>query len=148
MITQHWRHKGSFLLTICILIVSFMALSLPWVSCAPAVTGVNKAAPPEEATAFESIIITGIGDKTSQPFRVTTKEWIVNWSYVPYPEYPELGVFRFFVYPTGESVMFVDSMLLPRGTSGSIYSYAGVGEYYIKVTASNIESWEVVISPP
>ena len=74
MITQHWKYKDPFLLTICILIVSFMALFLPLVSCAPAVTEVEKTAPPEEATTFESIIITGIGDKTSQPFRVTTKE--------------------------------------------------------------------------
>ncbi len=144
MITQYWKHKGLFLLTSCILIVSFMALSLPLVSCAPAVTEVGKTAPP----AFESIIITGIGNKTSQPFRVTTKEWIVNWSYVPYPEYPELAVFHFFIYPEGEPVMFVELMLLPEDTSGSTYSYAGAGEYYIKVTANNVKSWEVVISPP
>jgi hypothetical protein len=124
-----------------------MALSLPLVSCAPAVTEVEKA-PPEETTTFESITITGIGGKTSQPFRVTTKEWIVNWSYVPYPEYPELAVFQFFIYPRGEPVMFVELMLLPEDTSGSTHSYAGAGEYYIKVTANNVKSWEVLISPP
>ena len=148
MITQHWKYKGLFLLTICILIVSFMALSLPLVSCTPAVTEVEKAALPEEATTFESIIITGIGDKASQPFRVTTKEWIVNWSYVPYPEYPQLAVFSFFIYPRGETVIFVELMLVPEGTSGSTYSYAGAGEYYIKVIADNVKSWEIVISPP
>jgi len=138
MITQHWKHKGLFLVTICILIVSFMALSLPLVSCAPA----------EQATTFESIIITGTVHKTSQPFRVNTKEWIANWSYVPYPEYPELAVFQFYIYPKGETVMFVEFMLVPEGTSGSTYSYAGAGEYYIKVIADNVKSWEVVISPP
>ncbi len=138
MITQHWKHKGLFLVTICILIVSFMALSLPLVSCAPA----------EQATTFESIIITGTANKTSQSFRVNTKEWIANWSYVPHPEYPELAVFQFYIYPRGETVIFVELMLLPEGTSGSIYSYAGAGEYYIKVIADNVKSWEIVISPP
>ena len=124
-----------------------MVVALLLVSCAPAVTEVEEA-PPEEATTFESIIITGTGGKTSQPFTVTTKEWIINWSYVPYPEYPELAVFQFFLYPRGETVMFEEFMLLPEGTSGSTYSYAGAGEYYIKVKANNVKSWEVVISPP
>lgn len=137
MITQHWKHKGLFLVTICILIVSFMALSLPLVSCAPA----------EQATTFESIIITGDANKTSQPFRVNSKEWVANWSYVPHPEYPELAVFQFFIYPKGEPSMFVGFMLSPEGTSGS-YSYAGAGEYFIKVVADNVKSWEIVISPP
>jgi hypothetical protein len=115
-----------------------MALSLPLVSCAPA----------EQATTFEPIIITGTVHETSQPFRVNTKEWIANWSYVPYSEYPELAVFQFYIYPRGETVMFVGLMLLPKGTSGSMYSYAGAGEYYIKVIADNVKSWEIVISPP
>ncbi len=131
------------------LILSYlMVVVLLLVSCTSTVTEKETATPPEEAATFESIMITGIGGKTSQPFRVTIKEWIVNWSYVPYPEYPELAVFHFFIYPRGETVIFVESMLLPEGTSGSTYSYAGAGEYYIKVTANNVKSWEVAISPP
>ena len=84
----------------------------------------------------------------SQPFRVTTKEWNVNWSYIPYTEYPQLAVFHFSIYPRGETVMLSEIMLLPEGTSGSIYSYVGAGEYYIKVTANNVKSWQIVISPP
>ncbi|MFC1990186.1 hypothetical protein ACFLVW_06500 [Chloroflexota bacterium] len=116
----------------CLIILSLVAAS-----CAPA----------EQATIFESIIITGDANKTSQPFRVTTKEWVANWSYVPHPEYPELAVFQLFIYPKGEPSMFVGFMLSPQGTSGS-YSHAGAGEYYIKVVADNVESWEIVISPP
>ena len=138
MITQHWKHKGLFLVAICILIVSFMVLSLSLVSCAPA----------EQDTTFEPITITGTFHETSQPFRVNTKEWITNWPYVPYPEYPELAVFQFYIYPRGETVMFVGLMLLPEGTSGSMYTYAGAGEYYINVIADNVKSWEIVISPP
>ncbi|MBA7680343.1 hypothetical protein ES703_88658 [subsurface metagenome] len=97
---------------------------------------------------FESILITGSSDKTSPPFRVTTKEWVIDWSYVPDPEWPEMAVFGFFVYPRGETVMYVESVMFPEGTSGTTYSYAGVGEYYIKVSVGNVKSWEVVISPP
>ena len=104
-------------------------------------------APAEQATTFESIIITGTANETSQPFRVTTKEWVANWSYVPHPEYPELAVFQFYIYRKGETAIFVGFMLSPEGTSGS-YSYAGAGEYYIKVVADNLENWEIVISPP
>jgi len=138
MITRHWKQKSPFLVTICILIVSFMALSLPLVSCAPA----------EQATTFEPIIITGTANETSEPFSVNTKEWIANWSYVPYPEYPELAAFQLYIYPKGEAIMFEEFLLDPEGTSGSLYSDTGAGEYYIRVVANNVKSWEVVISSP
>ena len=93
------------------------------------------------------IVITGCGDNTSPPFTVTTEEWCIDWSYVPNPEYPDAAIFGFFVYPRGKTAVYVESVLFPEGTSGSIYSYAGAGEYYIKVTAGNVEVWEVVISP-
>ena len=137
MITQRWKHKGSFPVTIWILIVNFMVLSLLLVSCASA----------EQAATFESIIITGDANKTSQPFKVTTKEWIADWSYVPIPEYPELATFQFYIFPEGGIAMFVDSMILSEGTSGSLHSDAGAGEYYIRVVADNLKSWEIVISP-
>ena len=104
--------------------------------------------PPPDTGDFEPLVITGSGDKTSRPFTVTTEEWVIDWSYVPDPKYPEMAVFGFFVYPRGETLFFVESVLFPEGTSGSTYSYAGEGEYYIKITAGNVKSWEVVISPP
>ena len=107
--------------------------------------------PPAEETAppatFEPIVITGSGDKTSPPFTVTTDEWVIDWSYVPDPEYPEMTVFGFFVYPRGKTAGSVVSVSFAE-ESGSTYSYAGAGEYYIQVIAANIKSWEVVISPP
>ena len=115
-----------------------MALSLLLVSCAPA----------EQATTFESIVITGTADKVSEPFSVNTKEWIANWSYVPYPEYPELAAFQLYIYPKGGAIIFEEFLLEPDGTSGSLHSDAGAGEYYIRVGANNVKSWEVVISPP
>ena len=137
MITQWRKHKSSYSITICILIVSFMTLLLPLVSCASA----------EQVATFESIIITGDANKKSQPFKTTTKEWTAEWSYVPLPEYPELAAFQFYIFPEGEIAMFVDSMIFSNGTSGSLHSDAGAGEYYIRVVANNLKSWEIVISP-
>ena len=105
-------------------------------------------APAPTPSTFEPIVITGSGDKTSSPFTVTTEEWVIDWSYVPDPEYPEMAMFGFFVYPRGETALYVESVLFAEETSGSTYSYADAGEYYIKVTAGNIKSWEIVISPP
>ena len=97
---------------------------------------------------FEPITIIGAGDKTSPPFTVTTDEWIIEWSYIPDPEYPEFAVFGWFVYPRGETALYVESGMAATGeTSGSTYSYAGPGEYYLTVTAANIKSWKVVIKP-
>ena len=97
---------------------------------------------------FSPVTFTGTSDKTTSPFEVTTSEWIVDWSYVPDPEYPEYAVFQFFVYPRGETVNFVEAMISPGDTNGSTYSYAGSGEYYIKVYCGNVDSWEITIRPP
>ena len=105
-------------------------------------------APTPSPSTFEPIVITGSGDKTSPPFTVTTEEWIIDWSYVPDPEYPEFAVFGFYVYPRGETLWDVESVLFPKGTSGSTYVYADAGDYYVEVSTANIESWEIIIKPP
>ena len=102
-------------------------------------------APAPTPTTFEPIIITGSGDKTSSPFTVTTREWIIDWSYKT--SQPDYAMFSFFVYPRGETALFVESVLFPSDTSGSTYSYAGAGGYYIKVLAANITSWTIIIRP-
>ena len=96
---------------------------------------------------FDPIVITGSSDKTSPPFEVTTKEWIIEWSYIPNSEYPEYAVFGFFVYPRGETVMYVEAVSTSNDTSGSTYSYAGIGEYYVEVICGNLQSWEIIIKP-
>ncbi len=101
---------------------------------------------PSQPTTFEPIVLTGSGSKTSPPFTVTTDEWIIDWSYTS--DDPEwYVVFGFFVYPREETTSFVESILFPQNTNGSTYSYAGAGEYYIKVEASNIKSWNITIRP-
>lgn len=108
----------------------------------PAENGVS------EPETFSPITFTGTSDKTTSPFEVTTGEWVIDWSYIPDPEYPEYAVFGFYVYPRAETVDFVEAMIAPGDTNGSTYSYVGSGEYYIKVYCANIQSWTIVISPP
>ena len=112
---------------------------------APAPVIIPVPAPAIRPVTFEPITITGSGDKTSPPFTVTTEEWIIDWSYIT--DDLSYSVFSFFVYPRGETAIFIESVLFPQETSGSTYSYAGQGDYYIKVSAGNINSWEIVIKP-
>ena len=102
---------------------------------------------PAQPVTFNPITITGVGDKTSAPFTVTTNEWIIDWSFIPDPDYPDMSLFSLFVYPRGETTIYVESVLFADTTSGSTYSYAGPGEYYIKVSAANVQSWTVIIRP-
>jgi len=101
--------------------------------------------PEPQMQSFEPITITGSGDKTSPPFTVTTEEWIIDWSYNT--DEPEYAVFGFFVYPRGETDIYIESVLFPESTEGSTYSYAGQGDYYVKVSASNVKSWIITIKP-
>ena len=105
--------------------------------------------PQAEPETFEPITISGSGNKTSPPFTVTTDEWIIDWSYEIDPEYEDIGAaFSFFIYPRGETEVYVECILFPDETSGSTYSYAGAGEYYIKVIAVGTKNWGIIIWPP
>jgi len=106
--------------------------------------GIPSISPPVSDT-FEPVTFTGSSDKTTSPFTVTTREWIIAWSYVPDPEYD--GVFAFYVYPRGETAMFVEAIVADGDTVGTTYSYAGKGEYYIKVFCLFVQHWEITISP-
>jgi len=96
---------------------------------------------------FRPILTTGLSNKTSSPFNINTKEWVINWSYVSESEHPERAFFSFFVYPAEETTLYIESVVLPEETSGSIHSHAGSGEYYLSVEASNVKYWRILIKP-
>jgi len=98
-------------------------------------------------SAITGCAITGSARKTSQPFTVNTKQWVIDWAYVPDPNHPEGNFFGFVVTTQGETTSDVESMLFPEETSGSIHSDAGPGEYYVTVEATNIRSWGILIKP-
>jgi len=99
------------------------------------------------STPFSPIAITGSEGKTSETFTVNTKEWLIEWIYVPDPNHPESNSFGFLIYPAEETTLYVESVVLPEETSGSIHSHAGPGEYYVTVEATNIRSWGILIKP-
>jgi hypothetical protein len=97
--------------------------------------------------------MTGSGNKISDPFEITTDEWIIDWSYTPTdwifnPLSTEFANFSFLIYPEGELETYVEALpSYTEKTDGSIHSDAGAGKYYLKVSADNIENWEVIIRP-
>lgn len=113
----------------------------------PANTSPKSSAPtskPSPAT-FSPITLRGTDSTTTPPFTITTKEWVIDWSYST--SEPDFAVFGFFVYPRGETNSYVESVLFPKANNGTTYSYAGPGEYYIKTNVGNINQWEITISP-
>lgn len=103
------------------------------------------AAKPSPDSTFEPITFTGSSSETTSPFRVTTREWVIGWSYET--EYPKDALFSFAVYPKDEITSYVEILMPTSNTHGSTYCYAGPGEYYIKVSPANIQKWEITISP-
>jgi hypothetical protein len=94
---------------------------------------------------FTPIVKSGTDSLTTTPFTITTDEWIIDWSYSTSD--PDLAIFGFFIYPRGETELYTEAVLFPEATSGSTYSYAGPGEYYIKTNVANIDGWEITIRP-
>ena len=94
---------------------------------------------------FTPITKSGTDSLTTTPFTITTDEWIIDWSYSTSD--PDFAVFSFFIYPRGETELYTEVVLFPETTSGSTYSYAGPGEYYIKTNVANIDEWEITIRP-
>ncbi len=105
----------------------------------------SQQATPMTVPKFDPIIISGIDSVTSAPFTITTNEWVYEWSYIP--DSSDMPVFSFFIYPRGETNLYTEVFMSTGETSGSSYSYAGKGEYYIKVFAANISHWEITIKP-
>jgi hypothetical protein len=70
--------------------------------------------------------------------------WRIRWSYGT----SEYAGFWFFVYPLGETVMFVESVssMMPSG-SGTTYIYRGPGNFYLKITVANVR-YSIIIEVP
>jgi len=95
---------------------------------------------------FQPIVITGSGSKTTAPFLITTDEWIIDWSYVPEDNDYD-PVFSAFIHRRSDGAVYGGIVASKHETSGSTYSYAGPGEYYIETNVMNIKSWKITIRP-
>lgn len=86
---------------------------------------------------------TAKSDKTTETFYISGAKWRINWT--ANAESPEFGVFGFFVYPEGETVMYVESVSHDGSGSDTTYIYQGNNSFYIKVLAANLSSWTIEV---
>lgn len=88
------------------------------------------------------ITFTGSTDKTTELFYIPSGTWRINWTYTN----GDLAAFGFFVYPEGETVLYVESVSADGPSqSDTTYIYEGPGNYYIKLLATNIVQWTLTI---
>lgn len=89
-------------------------------------------------------VFTGKGDKTTAPVDISGAKWRINWTAEEAVD--GVGIFGFFVYPEGETVMYVESIMHSDGSaSDTTYIYQGKGSFYIKVGAANLSSWTIEV---
>jgi len=110
----------------------------------PTQTPILTSTPTSTPLAFETIIIKGADDMTTAPFSIPTKEWEIRWSYEPSDEYNSFG---FFVYPRGEPMLYIESVLFPSTLQGTTYIYQGHGDFYLKIDAYGLSSYRFEIQP-
>jgi hypothetical protein len=91
-------------------------------------------------------IITDNTDQNTDYFNVPTNEWRIIWTITPDDPNSGFGAFYAFVYPKGENVLYVASFDGDSShTSGMTYIHEGSQEYYLKVGASNLQSYTITI---
>jgi hypothetical protein len=95
---------------------------------------------------FNPVTFRGSDSTTTAPFTVTTKEWIVEWTYTPKDNAPGMYYFAIVIWERGKDKFVV--WQLPESTYGSTYCYAGAGDYYLEVGAVGIKEWQITIKPP
>jgi hypothetical protein len=82
------------------------------------ITVTQEATTPTAAGWREIKRFSGSSDMTTEPFTVPTATWRIKWSYGT----SQYAHFSFFVYPLGETVKYVES-ILPTGPSGNGTTY-------------------------
>jgi len=84
---------------------------------------------------------TGSASKTTELFYIPSGTWRINWTYTG----GSLAVFGFFVYPEGETVMFVESLsTMGSSQSDTTYIYEGLGNFYVKLVVS-VDEWTLTV---
>ena len=98
---------------------------------------------PEIETWHSVITFSGSSDKTTQPFTIKGDEWRVKWAVNSSSKYPYFSVR---IYPRGETSGSVSSWSCDKANySDTQYIYEGNGDYYFKVGAANLNSWELEV---
>ena len=86
---------------------------------------------------------TGRGDKDTPAFHVSGSTFTVDWTTAS--DSPEWASLAFFVYPEGETVGYVCDADFDGVGSDNTVCHAGPGDFYVKVLAANLTSWQLDI---
>ncbi len=81
---------------------------------------------------------------TTDLFSISSNSWRIRWSYVA----SQNATFRFFVYPAGEKVAYIESVS-SRTPSGSSITYMNKGQsdFYLRIAGTNVD-YTIVIEVP
>lgn len=91
--------------------------------------------------------ITGSDSKISDEFRISGSEWRIRWAYAPNGQDPSLTAFSFFVYPHGETDVYVDREIEygASSTSGTLNIHEGPRLYYVQILAANTPGYTLTV---
>lgn len=88
---------------------------------------------------------TGSADMTTKPFKIRGKNFKLNYAMEPVTALMfEGGGQSITVYPRGETERYIEMSTVGAGT-GTL-SFAGPGEYYIKVQCSQVKTWKIDVT--
>ena len=91
----------------------------------------------------EIIRFTGSVGRATEAFYVSSSMWRIRWSYSA----TDSVVFAFFVYPLGETALYVESVSSYKSSeSSTTYIYKGSSNFYIKIITT--AQYTIVIEAP
>lgn len=80
----------------------------------------------------------GTGDKNTAPFDCQG-QCKITWTTTYEPDVKDYAMFAVFVYPVGESALYVSEF---SGLEGTTYLYEK-GTFYFSVITANLKNWEI-----
>jgi hypothetical protein len=84
----------------------------------------------------------GSASKTTELFYIPSETWRINWTYTG----GSLAIFGFFVYPEGETILYVESLSTMGASQSDVtYIYEGPESFYVKLVVANIDQWTLKI---
>lgn len=88
------------------------------------------------------ITFTGSASRTTELFVIPSENWRINWTYTG----GSLAVFGFFVYPEGETTLYVESLSTMGSSQSDVtYIYEGTDSFYVKLIVANIDEWTLTV---
>lgn len=94
---------------------------------------------------FPAISFAGSADKTTDEFYIEGDKWRIKYTVTPKAGYSEYSSFGVFVYPAGETALYIATFDCDEGyCSDTQYVHTGSGIYYI-VVISCYNNWKLEI---